>query len=373
MQTDVVKYFLELVAIDSESRNERAMADRITSDLEALGAIVHEDDCHHSTGGNAGNIFATIPGDISKPPILFCAHLDTVKPGNGIKAVIDGDRIRTDWTTVLGGDDKSGVAEIMWGIKQVLDSGAKHAPIEILFTVSEEIGLLGAKHFDKSRLQSAFGYALDSHRVGELVLAAPAQNSIKVKVCGKEAHAGVEPEKGINAIRVAAEAIASMPLGRIDHETTCNIGFISGGIATNIVPPVVELKGEARSHSMNKLDQVCRDMHHAMEQAVRHHRFDFSEARFEWEQNREYDSFCLEESDPVVSLALNALQVLDIPAETIKGGGGSDANIIGANGVPMLICGTGMNNVHTVQEDILVEELHRGANFIASMIRIYSA
>lgn len=373
MQSDVVKYFLELVAIDSESRNERAMADRVIADLIEMGATVSEDDCYIVTGGNAGNVFATIPGDVDRPPVMFCAHLDTVKPGIGVKATIDGNCIHTDGTTVLGGDDKSGIAEIMIGVKQVLDSGEKHAPVEILFTVSEEIGLLGVKHFDKSKLKSVFGYALDAHRVGELVIAAPAQNSIKVKVLGKEAHAGVEPEKGINAIRVASEAISSMPLGRIDHETTCNIGFISGGIATNIVPPVVDLKGEARSHSMNKLDQVCRDMRHAMEQAVHHHQYEYGSASFDWVQTREYDSFCLEDSHPVVRLALNALKELDIPAETVKGGGGSDANIIGANGVPMLICGTGMNKVHTVHEDILVDELKRGADFIATMLRIYSA
>lgn len=373
MQSDVVKYFLELVAIDSESKNERAMADRVMADLREMGATVSEDDCHAKTGGNAGNILATFAGDVSKPPILFCAHLDTVKPGNAINAIIEGDRIRTDGTTVLGGDDKSGIAEIIFGIKQVLASGIPHAPIEVLFTVSEEIGLLGAKHFDKSRLQSAFGYALDSHRVGELVVAAPAQNSIKIKVFGKESHAGVEPEKGINAIRVASEAVASMPLGRIDHETTCNIGCVAGGIATNIVPPVVELKGEARSHSMNKLDQVCRDMRHAMDQAVHHHQLEIGSASYEWIQNREYDSFCLEDSHPSVRLALDALKELGISAETLKGGGGSDANIIGANGVPMLICGTGMNKVHTVHEDILIDELKRGADFIAAMLRIYSA
>lgn len=210
MQSDVVKYFLELVAIDSESKNERAMADRVKLDLAELGAEVWEDDCNVQTGGNAGNIYAFFAGNPDKSPVLFCAHLDTVKPGNSVKASIDGDRIVTDKSTVLGGDDKSGIAEIMIGIQNALQM-PDHAPVEVLFTVSEEIGLLGAKHFDKSKLRSAFGYALDAHRVGELVIGAPAQNSIRITINGKEAHAGVEPEKGVNAIRVAAEAIASMP------------------------------------------------------------------------------------------------------------------------------------------------------------------
>lgn len=371
MQSDVVKYFLELVAIDSESKNERAMADRVKQDLMEMGAEVWEDDCHLHTGGNAGNIHGFFAGNPAKAPVLFCAHLDTVKPGNSIKASIVGDRIVTDKTTVLGGDDKSGIAEIIVGIQRAMQLPG-HAPIEVLFTVSEEIGLLGAKHFDKSKLRSAFGYALDAHRVGELVLGAPAQNSVCITIHGKEAHAGVEPEKGINAIRVAAEALASMPMGRIDFETTCNMGVISGGAATNIVPNQVIIKGEARSHSSHKLDRVCEDIRHAVESAVTRHRFEFAEASFEWELHREYESFRLDENAPVLRLALDALQELGIRAETAVGGGGSDANIINATGVPMLICGTGMNKVHTVEEDIQISELERGAEFIRAIIANHS-
>lgn len=268
MNNDVIQYFLELIAIDSESRDERAMMDRLKTDLSELGARVEEDQIHPGIGGNAGNLYALIPGNIDKRPLLFCAHADTVKPGKNIKAQITDGRIHSDGTTVLGGDDKSGVAEIIMGIRQMLESGLEHAPVEVLITVSEEIGLLGAKHFDKSRLKSAFGYALDAHRVGDLVVGAPAQNSIKIVVSGQEAHAGVEPEKGVNAIRVAAEAIAAMPMGRIDHETTCNIGIIEGGTATNIVPNRVELKGEARSHNSAKLQQVSSDIRHSLEITV---------------------------------------------------------------------------------------------------------
>lgn len=368
MQTDVVKYFMELVSIDSESKNERAMADKIKADLISMGAEVTEDSAHHQTGGNAGNIYGWIAGDETRDAILLCAHLDTVKPGNGIKATITDGRIHTDGTTVLGGDDKSGVAEIMIGIQRIVKSGVSHAPIEILFTISEEIGLLGAKLFDKQLLRAKFGYALDTHEVGELVNAAPAQNSIKINIHGKEAHAGVEPEKGINAIRVAAEAIASMPNGRIDFETTCNIGQIEGGVATNIVPNLVAIKGEARSHNPAKLDQVSSDMKKAVEYAIRRN----PNSSFDWVCQREYDAFCLSEESPVLKLAVDALLELDIPVKVCAGGGGSDANIINAAGIPVLICGTGMNKVHTVQEDILVSELERGADFIENLIKLHS-
>ncbi|HOZ00284.1 MAG TPA: M20/M25/M40 family metallo-hydrolase [Candidatus Syntrophosphaera sp.] len=372
MNTDVIQYFLELIAIDSESRDERAMIDRLKADLAALGATVTEDDSQLSTQGNAGNLHALIPGKIDKKPILFCAHADTVKPGKGIKATQKEGIIRSDGTTVLGGDDKSGVAEIVMGIREIVASEEDHAPVEVLITVSEEIGLLGAKHFDKSQLRSALGYALDAHRVGDLVVGAPAQNSIKIVVTGKEAHAGVEPEKGINAIRVAAEAIAAMPLGRIDHETTCNIGIISGGTATNIVPNRVEIKGEARSHNAPKLEQLTQDIRHALESTIQRHQYDFGAAAFTWEAKQEYQSFFLKDSEPAVQLALDALRDAGIEARLMVGGGGSDANIINATGLPMVICGTGMNKVHTVGEDIEAEELRRGAAFIAALIRRYS-
>jgi tripeptide aminopeptidase len=371
MQNDVISYFMQLISIDSESLNERAMIDTLKQDLQELGAQVDEDDCHHKTGGNAGSLFAYLPGAIDKAPILLCAHVDTVKPGNGIKARIENGVIYSDGTTILGSDDKSGVAEIMIALKRIKESGKAHAPIEILFTVSEEIGLLGAKNFDKSRLTAAFGYALDSHRVGELLIGAPAQNSLKITIFGKEAHAGVEPEKGLNAIRVAAEAISAMPLGRIDFETTCNIGKIQGGEATNIVPNKVTLHGEARSHNPAKLERVCSDIRYAFESTVA--RYAEHGAKLEYSCTTEYNSFKVKEDDPVVKLAAKALRKLDIPIQTVVGGGGSDANIISATGLPMIITGTGMDKVHTVHENIETDQLLKGTSFIEELVLTYSA
>jgi len=370
MQNDVISYFMQLIRIDSESLNERAMIDTLKQDLQALGANVDEDDCHNKTGGNAGNLFAYLPGTIDKAPILLCAHVDTVKPGNGIKAAIENGVIRTDGTTILGSDDKSGIAEIMVALKHIKDSGKAHAPIEILFTVSEEIGLLGAKHFDKSRLKAAFGYALDAHRVGELVIGAPSQNSFKMIIHGKEAHAGVEPEKGLNAIRIASEAIAAMPLGRIDFETTCNIGKIQGGEATNIVPNKVSIQGEARSHNPAKLERVSSDIRHAFESTVA--RYSEQGAKLEFICKNEYKSFSVKKDAPVVELAAKALRKLNIPVQTVVGGGGSDANIISAGGLPIIITGTGMDKVHTVQENIHTDQLIKGTAFIEELVLTYS-
>lgn len=370
MQNDVVKYFLHLVTIDSESLNERGMIDFLKKDLEELGAQTYEDKCHLETGGNAGNLYGYLPGNIDKAPILLCAHVDTVKPGNGIKPQMRDGYIYSDGTTVLGGDDKSGVAEIMIALKRLKDSGEDHAPIEILFTVSEEIGLLGARGFDKSVLKSSFGYAFDAHRVGEIILGAPAQNSFDITIHGKEAHAGVEPEKGLNAIRIASEAIAQMPMGRIDFETTCNIGIIKGGAATNIVPNMVKIEGEARSHKADKLQKISDEIREAFEDVVAKYAKDG--AKLQFISKSEYKSFLLSDKSEPVQLAIKAFRDLDIAYTTGTGGGGSDANIFNAEGFPMIICGTGMDKVHTVDERIEIEELIRGRDFVLQLIRHHS-
>ncbi|GAB1467700.1 M20/M25/M40 family metallo-hydrolase [Candidatus Cloacimonadota bacterium] len=372
MQDDVVSYFLRLIAIDSESKNERGMVDVLKLDLEELGATVEEDKAHKHSDGNAGNLYAYIPGKIAKKPLLFCAHCDTVTPGNGIKAKIENGRIFTDGNTILGGDDKSGIAEIMIALKSVIDSGIDHAPIEILFTISEEIGLIGAKCFNKAKIQAEFGYAFDGQQVGELTIGAPSQNSFIITIYGKESHAGVEPEKGLNAIKIAAEAIVAMPMGRIDFETTCNVGKIIGGTATNIVPNQVTIKGEARSHNKHKLAQVSADIRHAVERTVARYNNEIGKADFSFVMETEYDAFFIPEDAAAVKLAQSALRQLDIPFTTGKGGGGSDANILNTPELQMIIVGTGMNRVHTVAEDIQVEQLHQGVLFVEEMIRQYS-
>ncbi|MDD2331710.1 MAG: M20/M25/M40 family metallo-hydrolase [Candidatus Cloacimonetes bacterium] len=372
MAWEIVPYFCELVLLDSESRDERRMADRILQDLKALGAEVFEDDCAISNQGNAGNIFACFPGKVEKAPLLFCAHLDTVVPGRGVKPVVSATRISSDGSTVLGSDDKSGVAQIILGIKAILDSKEEHAPIEVLFTVSEEIGLLGTKHFDSSRIKSALGYALDTQDIGEIVCGAPSQNSITIKITGKEAHAGVEPEKGINAIRVASEAIAAMPLGRIDFETTANMGVIQGGIATNIVPKEVFIKGEARSHNPQKLEQICKSISTAVGKAVEKHTVGNDKATCEIKIHPEYKSFFIPESSPAIVLAARAMQKLGITPDIRKGGGGSDANILNKEDCPIVILGTGMQRYHTVHEYIEIADLEKGKALVSEIIRQYS-
>ncbi|HHE37867.1 MAG TPA: M20/M25/M40 family metallo-hydrolase [Candidatus Cloacimonetes bacterium] len=372
MRSTIIDYFISLVQIDSESKNEMEIALSLEADLQDLGAVVHFDKANEKTEGNVGNLYAYFPGKVEKEPILFCAHLDTVVPGNGVKPKIREDRIISDGTTVLGSDDKSGIAEIVWAIKELKENNERLAPIEVLFTISEEIGLLGAKYLDYSMIKSKIGYALDAHEIGEITIAAPSQNSMKYTVIGKEAHAGAEPEKGINAIKIAAEAISKMPMGRIDDETTCNVGVIKGGRATNIVPNKVKIKAEARSHNNEKLRILTKQMSETIKQTAEKYKLDDFQADVKIKVVEEYQAFKLDEEDHIVELVKKASENCGLNFKTSISGGGSDVNIFNRNGLKMGVLGTGMNKVHTVDEFILIKDLEDGARWIKEIIREYS-
>src|SRR5918998_831904 len=268
-QERIQNLLLEFVQIDSHSRKERDIAERIKKHCEEMGAEVEIDDAGEKVGGNSGNVIARFKGTIpDAEPIMMSAHMDTVVPGEGVKPIIDGDIIRTDGTTVLGGDDKSGCAVIIETIRCLKEQNIPHTDIEAVFSICEEVGLLGAKHLDVSRIRSRYGIVFDSDDPGFLFTRGPSSNHLEIKVHGLESHAGVAPEQGISAIKIAAEAIAKMKLGRIDDETTANIGVIHGGEATNIITNFVYLKGEARSLDEDKLNKQTEHMIKTLEEAA---------------------------------------------------------------------------------------------------------
>ena len=226
---------------------------RLKREMEELGAKVFIDDAGEKVGGNVGNLIAHFPGNVAgAEPLLLSAHMDTVVPGEGIVPILDGDILRTDGRTVLGGDDKSGVAIICEVLRVIKENRIPCSAVDVVFTICEEAGLIGAKCLDVSRLRARTGLVLDSDSVGFLFTKAPAANRMEFRVHGLEAHAGICPEKGINAIKVAADGIAQMRLGRIDHETTANIGVIEGGMAVNIVPNQVVLLAAKRAATARK-------------------------------------------------------------------------------------------------------------------------
>lgn len=347
--------FLDLVQTDHRSGAEQLLAQRVVTRLRALGLKAGID--------KSGNVIAHLAGEGT--PILLNAHLDSVDPCTGVVPVVEGGIIRSDGRTILGADDISGVAAILEALQVVAEKKIRHRPVEVVFTVEEETGLAGSKNLNYAEIKAQMGIALDaSGPFGAIVIAAPSHNMISAVVQGKAAHAGVAPEEGISAIRVAAEAIARMPLGRVDAETTANIGLIRGGTATNIIPDRVELEGEARSRDERKLRQQTTAMNDALEAAARAYG-----AEVKVQVQRAYNGFTLTEDDDIVRLAMRAVRSTGVTPRLEASGGGSDINIFNAHGIACTNLSTGMMKAHTTEEWIAVEDLVRCARAVLYAIR----
>lgn len=359
--------FKEIVAIPCETLEERPVFDYLAAKLTELGFTVEEDDAGEQLGGSCGNLWAFLPGTkAGATRVLFSAHMDGVSPCPGTTVVQKDGVLYSDGTTILGGDDKSGVEGILEGVRLLLEEGVEHGDIQILFTIAEEGGVNGSRCMDAGRLQADVGYALDGEGApGEIVVGAPGQYKYKIDVHGKKAHGGLEPEKGINAIMIAAKALAEVErYGRIDEETTCNIGIIGGGIATNVVPDLVSIQGDARSRNNEKLAAIRDEIVNTIVAGVEKHG-----AKAEALVEHKYSSFFIEESEPVVVLAKEACALHGFTPDITQTGGGSDANFINAYGVPCVILGTGMANVHTVEEYIKEEDLYNSALMVHGILR----
>ncbi len=370
----IVDEFLHLVCIDSESLNEKEIADYLAKKLKELGLDVWVDNGGETFKGNTGNVIGRLSGNVKGEPLLFIAHMDTVKPGNGVKPIVEKGVIKSDGNTVLGSDDKSGIVAILEILRILKEDNIPHPEIEILFTFAEEIGLYGAKTVDTNRLHSKCGFALDSESIEKIIIKAPFQNSIKINIYGVESHAGVVPERGISAIKVAAEAINSMKLGRIDSETTANVGVIEGGKAANIVAGHVKLICEARSHNVNKLEKQTKHMINAVNNAVRNSEININKKKLMAKSNetviREFDGISVGKDEFPAILAYKAIEKAGLKPRFEQSGGGSDANILNGKGIKTVILGTGMSNVHTKEEFIKVKNLIEIAEIVENIIRL---
>jgi tripeptide aminopeptidase len=369
---------IELIKIDSLSRKEYDVAMRLKREMEDLGAQVSIDDAGEKVGGNVGNLIAHFTGTAPEAtPILLSAHMDTVVPGEGIVPILDGDILRTDGRTVLGGDDKSGVAIICEVLRVIEENGFACSDVDVVFTICEEAGLIGAKCLDVNRLRARTGLVLDSDSVGFLFTKAPAANRMEFRIHGLEAHAGVCPEKGVNAIKVAADGIAQMSLGRIDHETTANIGVIEGGMAVNIVPNSVILKGEARSHSQEKLERQTEHMLRCLQDAAARHTLELGGAQFtasvDAKIERDYDRMDVSDGAPIVQLVRAAAKNLRVDIKTLATGGGCDANVLNQKGLEVANVSTGMREIHTVKEWLDLKDLNLSAQMVLEVVRLNAA
>ncbi|WML37667.1 M20/M25/M40 family metallo-hydrolase [Clostridium sp. OS1-26] len=358
---------VELVQISSPSSKEGAVARVLVEKLEQLGFEVYVDDAGVKSGGETGNVIATLKGTRQGKTILFSSHMDTVNPAEDIKPIIDevNGIIKSDGTTVLGSDDKGGIAAILEAIRIIKENNIEHGDIQVVFSIWEEGGLFGAKYLDYSKVNADFAFVLDGGGApGKIIVKAPAQDSIEVKIKGKPAHAGLVPEEGISAIMVASRAIENMKLLRIDEDTTANIGTIKGGVATNIVMPELEILAEARSLDNSKLDVQTQHMVDTFKQAAD----DFG-AEIEIKTKRMYEAFSVDENDEIVNMLKKIFSKMNIEPTVISTGGGSDTNILNANGIKAVNLSVGMEKAHTLEEYIAIEDLMNSAKMVVEIIR----
>lgn len=361
----IVEQFVKLVSIDSPSLGEKEMADYIVDVLTRMGYDVSVDDTAEKISGESGNICIKVAGEMKVDPIVVMAHIDTVDPSRNKKALISGEYIVSDGTTVLGGDDLAGVTVILEMLNVLSEDNIQHGDIYIVFTVAEEIGLLGAKNFNFDALGVKYGFVLDGGgNAGRVAIKAPSHVSLDINIGGKSAHAGMEPEKGVSAIEVAAHAISRMKLGRIDNDTTANIGVISGGSATNIVCDSVDMKAEVRSLDERKLKNQIHHMRETLEIVCKEYG-----AKLSIEQEQEYYAYDVSDNENLINILKRAAYLSDIELILESTGGGSDTNVLNSIGIPSCDISVGMDRVHTMHERIKISDMVDSARFLVNLVR----
>lgn len=363
----LLQRFLDYVQIDSESDEELAMCRRVEKDLKEIGLEVTTDDILEMTNSTGYNVYGTLPGNPELEPIIFCSHLDTVVPGLGVKPqVCDDGYVRTDGTTILGADDKAGVCAIFEAVKAA--KTLKNRPtVEVIFTVQEEVGMFGAKHLNYDKILSKQAVILDScDPPNKIITAAPGQNKIKVKIIGKRSHAGVNPEGGVSAIAVGADAISKMNLFRIDEETTCNIGTFKAIGPTNIIAPKANLEFEVRSRSKEKLEAQTKHIVDTLEKSCKEF-----EVTMECQVFTTYYAFRLGDEEAVVQRVMDGIKAFGLTPETVDTGGGSDANVFNNKGISAVNIGIGSQFVHTTKEQQNIEHLNQVSQICYEIIAKY--
>lgn len=365
----ILDEFYELVQVRCSSRNERQIADLLTKRLEELGCTVTEDNAGEKIGGNTGNLVANLKGTLAVPTVLLTAHMDCVEPCEGIKPILKDGIITSDGATILGADDKAGVVAILETLRVLREDNIPHGDIQIAFTCAEEGGVNGSKNMDSSLLKADLGYTFDTHGApGKIVFMAPGQNKIFVRVEGKAAHAGIAPEKGNNAIVALAKMLTKIPQGRIDEETTCNIGTIKGGEATNVVAETAELLMETRSRDKAKLDKLTADCMKIFEAGGVE-----TGTKVTVELRPAYDPFTIARDALPITVAAKAAEKLGFKVSIEESGGGSDANFFNAYGVPTTVLGVGMTNSHTKEEYIKEKDLYDSARLALQIVKDVAA
>jgi tripeptide aminopeptidase len=353
MAPDVLELFTDLAALESPPGEERLVADRVSLYLRELGLDVEEDGAGAQVGSTAGNLYCRLEGADVGVPVFLCAHLDTVPPAGDLEPVVEDGRVRNAGGTILGADNKSAVAAMLDATRRVVEEGRPHAGLELVFTPKEEVGLLGAAAFDHTRLAARVGYVYDQAApIGEVILGAPYSQSMEVRYHGRAAHSGMVPEEGRSAIAAAARAIADLRLGRVDEDSTANVGVIQGGTAGNIIPEWCTFTAEARSHDERKLADLVQEILDAIAFAA-----GVEECEVETRVQKSYRGYRFRRDDLAVRLASEALRRRSHEPTYALSGGAADANVFNERGLACVNLANGMTAIHTPDESIAVADL----------------
>ncbi len=354
-QERLINTFFDLVKIDSPTGGERDVAEYLTAKLNALGYKTKLD--------STLNLTAFLPG--KGEPLLLSSHMDSVPPCRGIQPRIKDGIIQSDGSTILGGDDRAGVASILEAVTVIHEQALNHRPIELAFPAQEEPGLLGSAVLDYAQFKAKMGVVFDyDGPVGTIIVSAPATYNMDVKITGRAAHAGAVPEKGINAIVVAADAIGNMKLGRLDYETTANVGMIQGGLARNIVAEHCQVTAETRSRRESKLERQKKAMLRAFERAAKKYH-----AQLDVQLRYAYSAYRIPARAPIVQLTRDAMTRVGRAPKLDVAGGGSDANQFNAHGIQSIVTSIGIEKMHSTLEFIPVVELMKCAELALELVK----
>ncbi|HMA68593.1 MAG TPA: M20/M25/M40 family metallo-hydrolase [Candidatus Mcinerneyibacterium sp.] len=368
------KNFLEMVKIASPSKNEKEIYEYLIEKLKNMGLTVETDNAGKKVGSNANNIYAVLEGNSDKEGIILSVHMDTVVPAESQKPEINGTIIKSDGNSVLGGDDKAGIAIVFEIIEKLKEEKINHGDIEVVITISEEIGLLGAKNFDVSRLKNDKALVFDMSGIDEIGYASIGQKKFYFDVLGKSSHAGMEPEKGINSIKIASDIISKIEVGQLDFETTANVGTINGGDETNIVPEKVSFSGEVRSHDPEKIDYYINKFINEGWEVIKKYPIkvdgEFIYPEFNYKIKDSYESFEINKNDRMIQNLLKAGNNLNRKQGLKKNNGGNDGNIYNKKGIKSVVIGIGMEDVHSVEEKIDYENMKKVVELIIEYMKV---
>lgn len=361
----LLETFSDLVSIYSPSLSERLVCDYLSSKFSKLGFSLHEDSVGEKIGGSSGNLYGFLPGDESLEPLLFCAHMDTVEPASGKRIIFHDDgRITSNGETILGSDALSGVTAIIEAITTIKEENINHRPIEILFCVAEEIYGLGSKLFDYSMIKSKESYTLDlAGKVGLAAYKSPSLLTFDVIIKGKSAHSNFKCEN-VNAITVAAKAIAQIKTGKIGENSTCNIGLIQGGRAPNIVPGLCAVKGEIRSYSHDEIFMLLNEVTETFSKVAKEHG-----AKMEVKHELHIEAYETPLNHSVVKRFQNVCEKLELPCKLCSSFGGSDNNNIEQHGINGLELAAAMNRCHSCEEFTSVSELEKITKIVIELMK----